>query len=468
MKFLVALVLFVALVAASNKIAPEVERELSLKGNFADIFVEIGEKVDFSLLQKDGKKVEEMDEISQGRFVLDTLMSFSMVTQAKVAQFLKSKNLKFQAYYVDNVIYVEQAPKEIIEQLAQFVEVSKVSLNVLVDFEMETPIDIKVNTTSPAGIEWNVEHVKAPAAWAKGYKGNGIVIANSDTGIKWDVPALKNSYRGNKNGVVNHDYNWFDPSTAGSSKTPVDTHGHGTHCMGTKVGEDGQNKVGMAPKATWIGCRSLGPGASRNTVLRCLEFFLAPFDVNGRNPNADKRPHISSHSYLCGNCQLDTAVKNLKTAGIAVVVANGNSGPRCNSVTHPADIKESFAVGALAYRADTIASFSSRGPNRNGVIKPDISAPGSQVRSCTPNGYQSMSGTSMAAPAVAGVYALLWEAVPQLKRKPAETEKILLASALKQSSNGQCNSDKAPNNVFGMGTVNIDAAIKIAKQIYQQ
>eukprot|EP01080_Neovahlkampfia_damariscottae_P001235 gene1235-11324_t len=467
MKFLVALVVLVAFVAASNKIAPEVERELSLKGNFADIFVEMGEKVNFDLIQKDGKSVEDLDYETKGEFVLDTLMSFSLVSQAKVVQFLKQHNLKFQAFYVDNVIFVEQVPKDLVEKIAQFGEVSYVSSNPKVDFELETPVDFKGNT-SVNGVEWNVEHVKAPKVWDKGFKGKGIVIGNSDTGIKWDVPALKNSYRGAKeavNGVVKHDYNWYDPSR-GPSKVPVDTHGHGTHCMGTKVGEDGNNKIGMAPKATWIGCRSLGPGASRTTVLGCLEFFLAPFDLNRKNPDPKKRPHITSHSYLCGNCQLDTAIKNLINAGIAVVVANGNSGPRCNSVTHPADIKESFAVGALAFKSDAIASFSSRGTNRAGQVKPDISAPGSNVRSCTPRGYQSMSGTSMAAPAVAGVYALLWEAVPKLVGKPEKSQKILLKSALQQEAN-QCGPSKAPNNVFGMGTINIEKAISMAKQLYE-
>lgn len=65
--------------------------------------------------------------------------------------------------------------------------------------------------------------------------------------------------------------------------------------MGTKLGEEGNNKIGMAPESQWIACRSLGPGASRNTVVKCLEFFLAPTDVDGNKPSPDKRPHITSH-----------------------------------------------------------------------------------------------------------------------------------------------------------------------------
>jgi len=464
MKYLVALFLFVALVAANNKIAPEVERELSLKGNFADIYLEFGEKVDFSVLKKDGKRVQDMEYEAKGKFVLDTLMSFALVSQAKVVQFLEARKLKYTAFYVDNVIFVENVPKKTVEELTKFSEVARITDNAPVDFEFETPFDTHENTTVN-GVEWNVAHVKADKVWKK-TKGKGILVGNSDTGIKWDVPALKERYKGNKKSGLNHNYHWYDPSTRGASKVPVDTHGHGTHCMGTKVGSEGNNQIGMAPKAKWIGCRSLGPGASRTTVLKCLQFFLAPHDVEGKNPDPKKRPHITSHSYLCGRCALDEAVKNLVNAGIAVVVANGNSGPRCNSVTHPADIKESFAVGALDYMKDTIARFSSRGTNQQGVIKPNIAAPGTRVRSCTPRGYQSMSGTSMAAPAVAGVYALLWSAYPKLKGKVEESQKILISSALQQPAKGECSSDKAPNNVYGWGTVNIEKAFEMAEKLY--
>jgi len=324
-------------------------------------------------------------------------------------------------------------------------------------------LPMTLESPSTAQVEWNIEFVKAPAVWKKGFKGKGIIIGNSDTGVKWDVAALKPSYLGGNNG--SHNFHWFDPSPS-PSKVPIDTHGHGTHCMGTKVGLDGQNIIGMAPESKWLACRSLGPGASRNSVLKCLEFFLAPFDVNGKNPNPTKRPHVTSHSYLCNGCNLGPAIRNLKAAGIAVVVANGNSGPRCKSVTHPADLEESFSVGALAEKSNNIAAFSSRGSNAAGDVKPDISAPGANVRSCTPSGYQMFSGTSMAAPAVAGCYALLWNAVPKLSRQLDKSEEILRNSALQQRSNGQCDSDGAPNNVFGYGTINIEKAIAAAEEMY--
>jgi serine protease AprX len=231
--------------------------------------------------------------------------------------------------------------------------------------------------------------------------------------------------------------------------------------MGTKVGHTSAEQIGVAPEATWMGCRSLGPGASARTVLACLQFFLAPTDLQGQNANPDKRPHVTSHSYLCNGCQLDNAVTALLKAGVEVVVAAGNSGSRCQSVTEPAAYADTLAVGALNPNADTPATFSSRGPARNNV-KPNVAAPGVQVRSCgRVSGYVEMSGTSMACPHVAGVVALIWSAKPALARNIEKTREILYASSKKQE-NSQCGSAAAPNNVFGWGTVNVLAAVEAA------
>jgi len=435
-----------------------------LKGNHADIFIEFEEKVDFTTTTKNGIQVGDLDEITQGRFVYSTLLGTAMVAQARMKEFLVRNKISFQSFVIDNTIFAEKVPKSLIDEMIDFDNVVYISSNPAVNMELETGYDVNV---TKAQVEWNVAHVKAPQVWAQGFRGKGIIIANSDTGVSHGEPALRKTYAGYNNGQVKHDYHWFDGSTP-RSNVPVDTHGHGTHCMGTKVGEDGTNKIGMAPQAHWITCRSLGPGASRQTVVRCLEFFLAPTDVQGRSPNPDKRPHITSHSYLCTGCSLDTGVKNLKAAGVAVVVANGNSGPRCSSTTHPASVKESFSVGALAPQSDNIASFSSRGPHTN-YIKPNVAAPGQNVRSCVPGGrYQSMSGTSMAAPAVAGCFALLWDAVPELKRKVEASEKVFQDSALQQRAGNQCNSDAAPNNVFGWGTINVEKACELARKLYRK
>jgi subtilisin family serine protease len=136
------------------------------------------------------------------------------------------------------------------------------------------------------GVEWNVEKINAPAAWALGYTGQGVVVAGADTGYQWDHPALKPQYRGWNGITVTHDYNWHDAirdSTGNpcgnDSPAPCDDDGHGTHTMGTIVGDDGAgNQVGVAPGAKWMGCRNMDEGyGTPARYIECFEFFLAPY-----------------------------------------------------------------------------------------------------------------------------------------------------------------------------------------------
>jgi len=223
--------------------------------------------------------------------------------------------------------------------------------------------------------------------------------------------------------------------------------------MGTKVGTSNNEQVGISPESQWIGCKWLnaGGGGTAAGALKCLQFFLAPTTTNGSNPNPDKRPHVTSHSYRCA-CNLANPVKALVAAGVEVVVAAGNSGPSCRSVTEPAFLNDSLAVGALNRQSDTLASFSSKGPHQT-LLKPEVSAPGANVRSTIrTGGYGSMSGTSMACPHVAGAVALLWSGHPKLVRNIKLSREIMTKSAKKQPSN-DCNSNGSPNNVYGHGTI---------------
>jgi len=310
---------------------------------------------------------------------------------------------------------------------------------------LETPLNVEVE---PRDIEVGINWVKAPAVWAKGVNGSGVVVGNSDTGsvIHKD---FEHTYRGHGG---EHHYNWFDAIQA--RPVPYDDHGHGTHCMGTKVGTSATTKVGVSPGSQWIVCKWLNAGGGGNAAgaLKCLQFFLAPTKTDGTSPDPDKRPHVTSHSYRC-QCQLENAVNALVSAGVEVVVAAGNSGPRCSSVTEPASFKNAFSVGALNRGADTLATFSSKGP-QGSLIKPEISAPGAQVRSTSNrnNGYQSMSGTSMACPHVAGAVALLWSGHPSLRRNIQKSREVMTKSAKRQESR-ECSSNGSPNNVFGHGTI---------------
>ncbi len=166
-----------------------------------------------------------------------------------------------------------------------------------------------------------------------------------DTGYQWDHPALRQQYRGWDGSTANHDYHWHDAiHTTGSnclpdSKEPCDDDGHGTHTMGTIVGDDGGvNQIGVAPGARWIGCRNMNKGVGTPaTYIECFEFFLAPYPVGGNASQGQPSmaPHIINNSWSCPldeGCDethialLEQTVGSREAAGIMVVASAGNGG----------------------------------------------------------------------------------------------------------------------------------------------
>jgi hypothetical protein len=214
------------------------------------------------------------------------------------------------------------------------------------------------------------------------------------------------------------------------------------------------------------------------TYSECFQFFIAPTDLNGQNPNPALRPHAMNNSWGCPasegcttRAELETIVNNTEAAGIFVEASAGNSGPGCASVSDPPAIYSAvFSTGAIN-SSNTLASFSSRGPSTfypQTLLKPNISAPGVNVRSSTnasDSSYSSFQGTSMAGPHVVGVVALLWSARPQLVRDIAQTKTILQNTAnpnVVVSPVQTCDgipSSQIPNNSFGYGRVDALAAV---------
>ena len=142
-----------------------------------------------------------------------------------------------------------------------------------------------------------------------------------------------------------------------------------------------------------------------------------------------------------------------------MVAGAGNDGQGCSTVFYPPALYEaSYTVGALNTGTDTIASFSSRGPvtiDGSGRIKPDITAPGTNIRSSwnsSDNAYVSLDGTSMATPHIAGAMALLWCGRPDLRHDIAGSRTVL-DNAAHFISSTQCGDPRPPNNVYGWGRV---------------
>jgi subtilisin family serine protease len=306
-------------------------------------------------------------------------------------------------------------------------------------------------------------------------RGEGITVANIDTGVRWQHPALIRQYRGQcafQCLTVNHNYNWFDPSRVCSAdgKTPCDNNGHGTHTMGTMAGDDrGSNQIGVAPRAFWIaakGCES--NNCSDSALLQSGQWMLAPKDLNGLNPRPDLRPDVINNSWgdsNGANAFYQSTVQAWVAAGIFPAFSNGNNGPGCGTVGAPGSYPESYGTGAFDIN-NNIASFSSRGPSPfGGAIKPNISAPGVNVRSSWNNGsYNVISGTSMAAPHVAGTIALIWSinGAPSFRRDVAATMQVLDDTAI-DVSNLTCGGTADDNNVWGEGRLDVFAAVTAAK-----
>jgi len=420
------------------------------------------------------------DQDARGWYVYRTLTEHAARTQAGIRQFLDAAGVKYQSFWVANAILCEGG-RDLVNALAARADVRAIEANHPSQW-IEKPLNAAPANESPEGIEWNVQNVRAPQVWALGYTGQGIVIGNADTGMQWDHPALQPHYRGWDGTKANHNYNWHDAihdSTGNpcgnDSQFPCDDYGHGTHTTGTTSGDDGNgNQIGVAPGAKWIGCRNMDQGTGTPArYTECFQFFIAPTDLSGNNPDPTLRPHVINNSWTCppsegcGPQTLQTIVENTEAAGIFVEASAGNAGPSCSTVTDPPAIyAATFSTGAYD-SGNNLADFSSRGPvtsDGSGRMKPDISAPGVSVRSSYPtNNYAILSGTSMAGPHVVGTVALLWSANPALVRQIDQTKSTLTGSAnpnvhLSLQTCGGIPSTQIPNNSFGWGAVDAYAA----------
>ena len=459
----------------SNKIAPWVFQHTAY-GQRAEFIVVLNDQADLR-----GAAVL-MTKTEKGSFVYEALRDKSKATQTPILQWLRERGIEHRSFYIVNAILVKGG-REIAESLAARSDVARVEGNPRIKNVLPQPEAIAEETLPaqrPETIEPGIAYTHAPDVWALGFRGQGITVAGADTGIRWTHNALKPHYRG-WNGVdPDHNYNWHDAihdsvgnPCGNDSPFPCDDNGHGTHTIGTATGDDGTgNQIGMAPGAKWIGCRNMDQGTGTPArYIECMEWFLAPYPIGGGQGDPLKAPDITSNSWVCPpseGCSANTlqaAVEAQAAAGIMMVAGAGNDGPNCSTVMYPPAIyAASYTVGALITGTDNVASFSSRGPvtvDASNRIKPDITAPGTNIRSssnASDNSYISLSGTSMATPHIAGAMALLWSARPDLSRDISNSRTVLNEAAFFLAYK-QCGTPGPPNNVVGWGRVDILAPV---------
>jgi subtilisin family serine protease len=409
---------------------------------------------------------------SRGWYVYNRLTGVANSSQRGLRAMLKARGASYRPFWLLNTIRIT-SKAGVLKAVAARGEVARI----VADGSYKLPPVQRTQDVS--AIEWNILNIKADRVWSVfNDRGEGVVVANIDTGVQYNHPALRRQYRGLQSAGgptvrPNHNYAWWDPSRICSpdGKQVCDNNGHGTHTMGTMVGDDGgSNQIGVAPRATWIaakGCES--NSCSRTALLSSGQWITVPTDLNGQNPRPDLRPHVVNNSWGGGRGDpwYMSTVDGWVAAGIFPQFANGNSGPSCNTANSPGDYIQSYAAGAYDIN-NNLAGFSSRGVGGfSSEIKPNIAAPGVAVRSSVPtNGYSSLSGTSMASPHVAGTVALIWgnNGAPALRRDVAATRAVLDDTATDVNAL-TCGGTMDDNNLFGEGRLDALLAVEVSKAI---
>ncbi|MDW8069660.1 MAG: S8 family serine peptidase, partial [Anaerolineae bacterium] len=439
---------------AAAKIEAELLNQLA-SGGTSDLIVVMAEQADLSPAYRMGWQ-------ERGEFVYRTLSETARRSQARAKALLDRYGLRYQTFIAGNELYVWKGNLRAAQALAALPEVASIRAPRI--YRIDPPVSVEAPTPTST-FAWGILDTGADDFWASfGLKGEGIVVANIDTGVDYTHDALQPNYKCADN--PSDPSCWYDPGTqdcTGPGGGPCDTpyYGiyHGTHVMGTMAAKDDpalDYTVGMAPNAKWIACLGCPFGSCPEFDLNsCADWMLAP----GGDP--DNRPHVVNNSWggWGGNDWYLPKVQAWRAAGIFPAFSAGNSGPNCSSLGSPGDYQESF--GSAAHDSSrNIAWFSSRGPSAFGHdphTKPNISAPGVSVLSAAPgDSWAYMSGTSMASPHSAGAVALLWSCNPGLVGQIEQTFEIL-QDAADAPPPGNCGAppDGEGNYTYGYGYLNI-------------
>ena len=426
----------------------------------------------------------------RGWYVVDTLTAQAEKSQARVRQFLESSGVNHRSYWIQNMILVESSTRATLNGLLNFTEIQTLQAIPQVtlmtnDYVIDADEGVEIQSTQS-----NLSRINADDVWAMGIKGNGLVVATIDTGVRFTHEALVSQYRGNKGGgVFDHNYQWWD--AVQGIPSPYDDNGHGSHVTGIMVGDKSPSiQIGVAPGAQWIACKAFTSSGSSSgySVFECGEFLLAPWNLEKNNADASLRPHVINNSW--GTCDktyinwYEGVIDAWQAAGIYPIFSNGNASncgystpPGLHTVGNPSRSYHVTGVGSTGRDNGQYANHSNWGPtdsldtiNPNGYpnLKPQVVAPGASIYSALGNSntsYGYKTGTSMAAPHVSGLISLIWQAGPCLLGNYAQTETLIQNTAVPipyATGNGDEGPGNIPNHATGWGEIDALAAVEVA------
>jgi uncharacterized repeat protein (TIGR01451 family) len=464
-----------------------VAEALQMPGATADFFIWMRDRADLSRApQIPGKE-------DRRQFVFEALTQTADRAQAAIRRYLEGRGLDYEVFWINNAILVRGGDQAVVEAMRARNDVARIR-GVYTRMHVPDPEQLAVVTPeqdSPASNPtWNIEIVNAPQVWDQlGVTGAGTVVANIDTGVRYTHEALVGSYRGNLgNGTYNHNYNWgaLDGSAPTACSTapyaPCDWSGHGTHTMGIMAGGDGDGPltmdIGMAPGAQWMACLGCDlpseNACSDEALTGCAQWVIAPLDLDGLNPDPALAPDVVNNSWggEGGDDWYYSFVEAWHAADIIPTFSAGNAGPTCSTLSSPGDYANVLGMAGTD-SSDLNYTGSSRGPGLGTGIfplqKPDLAAPAEGVVSAAgwwDTYYTTLSGTSMAAPHMAGLAALMRSVDPGISFE--QVRDIAQATAMTETldiKNGSwCGTGPAfPNYVFGYGR--IDALVAVSETI---
>ncbi len=322
-----------------------------------------------------------------------------------------------------------------------------------------TPVETTPAPAEITSVQPNLTAINAPAAWAAGYTGTGRLVCSFDTGVDGSTAYLHDNWKGLDGDSAAA---WFDPAKQFTYPHSIPNCGystcntkHGTHVMGIMVGHSSTDTIGVAPGAKWISAAVIDIAGT--SIIDAFEWAADP---DGDPNTISDMPDVINNSWgiLYTDCQdlFFNLIDNIEALGVVTIFAAGNEGDHANTIRNPAvradDSLDCFAVGNVD-NSGNINSTSSRGPSTcpGGGIKPNVVAPGTAVISSVPGGtIEGMTGTSMAAPHVSGLVALLRQKNPN-----ATVDQIKTAILTTTSNLGHT----LPDNTYGWGMINCLAAL---------